>query len=55
MEWIINNWLIIVFGLIAVMFFLGYRSKDTHDGGAYEQSGTQDHDKTHKGGHGCCH
>lgn len=55
MEWIKDYWFIIILGLVAVMFFLGYRSKDKLEGDVLEQPLTHDSEKTHKGGHGCCH
>jgi type VI protein secretion system component VasF len=55
MEWIVNNWiLILIASLLVVLFFFGYRTKigqdETHVAHHEEQAG----EKVHKSGHGCC-
>lgn len=55
MGWIINNWFIVVLGLIALMFLLGNKSKRSQKGTVHaSQHGTDSGQETHKGG-GCCH
>jgi hypothetical protein len=55
MEWIIQNWFIVVLGLIALVFLFGNRSKRSHEAtGHVEGLGTDSGEKTHKSG-GCCH
>jgi hypothetical protein len=55
MEWIINNWFIVVLGLIAVMFLIVNKSKRSHEGTVHaNKHGTDSGHGTHKGG-GCCH
>jgi hypothetical protein len=56
MEWIIQNWFIVVLGLIAVTFLLGNKSKRSkEDTDHVEGLGTDSEGKKHKSGHGCCH
>lgn len=52
MEWIKDYWYIIVLGLVAAMFFFGFRAKDIRDDELHED---KDDSHTHKSGHSCCH
>lgn len=54
MEWITNNWYVIVLALVAVMFLFGHRSRKGADQTAVTNETDTDHQK-HKSGSGCCH
>jgi hypothetical protein len=58
MEWIANNWYIIIIGLVAAMFLLGRKPRGTPHEGTVQghQHGAHGGEKNHKGGRGgCCH
>jgi hypothetical protein len=57
MEWITNYWYLIFAGLIAVMFFFGYRTKKSTATNIHDdyQHGSHAGEKSRKSSHGCCH
>jgi hypothetical protein len=55
MEWIKDNWYLIILGLVAAMFLFGHKTNKGQKGDVNgHQDETQDSGKKHKGGHSCC-
>jgi hypothetical protein len=55
MEWIIQNWFIVILGLVALAFLFVNKSKRSQKGTVHaSQHGTDSGQETHKSG-GCCH
>ncbi len=54
MEWFVENWYVVVLGLVAALFIFGYRPKKNS---AQTETTHEAHadDKAHKSGHSCCH
>lgn len=57
MEWIVNNWFIIVLlGLVGAIFIFGRGTGRRQDGDPHDhQHGTDDAKRSDKSSHGCCH
>ena len=54
MKWIVQYWYLILAGLAAAVFFLGYKSKSGQGEMTGADSEEETAEKTHKGGHSCC-
>jgi hypothetical protein len=55
MGWIIHYWYLILIGLVAAVFFFGYKTNNVPGEASGAHSEDQTDEKTKKSGHSCCH